>query len=61
MNSIAKTIKNIKDFPHKGILFRDLTPILYAPKIFNLCLCKFKQISKKYKFDVIVAPEARGF
>ena len=61
MDNIKKAIKSIKDFPTKGIMFRDLTPILLKPKVLNECVNKLIHYAKKHQFDVIVAPEARGF
>lgn len=61
MNRIAKTIKTIKDFPVKGILFRDLSPLMLNHRIFKQCIDELKTFAKKYQFDAVVAPEARGF
>jgi adenine phosphoribosyltransferase len=61
MTAIKQAIKTIKDFPHKGILFKDLTPLLLKPKLLNACIKKLKSYSQKYKFDIVIAPEARGF
>ncbi len=54
-------IRVIEDFPKEGISFKDITTLLkdgeaYKASI-DACIEKVKDIS----FDVIVAPEARGF
>jgi adenine phosphoribosyltransferase len=58
---LKKYIRNIPDFPKRGILFRDITTLLKDKKAFR---CTVNELSKKYKnkkIDVVVAVEARGF
>ncbi len=54
-------IRVIEDFPKEGISFKDITTLLKDgeayKKSIDACIEKVKDIS----FDVIVAPEARGF
>lgn len=54
-------IKDVWDFPKKGICFKDITPIFLNPKAFKQIIDEIILIFKKYKIDVIVAPESRGF
>ena len=58
---LRKKIRNIPDFPKKGILFRDITTLLQDKiafkKTINLLAKKFKD----KKIDTVVAIEARGF
>ena len=35
MKDLEKYIRNIPDFPKPGIQFKDITPLLKAPKILN--------------------------
>jgi adenine phosphoribosyltransferase len=58
---IIKSIPNIPNFPIEGIQFKDITPILAKPKVFNIVIDELVKKAKKYKFDYIVAPESRGF
>ncbi len=58
---LKKYIYDVKDFPKKGIIFKDITPILNNSKVYKKIIDMFVKIVNKYKFDVIVAPEARGF
>jgi adenine phosphoribosyltransferase len=58
---IAQSIPNIPNFPIKGIQFKDITPILSNPKVFDITINELVKRAKKYKFDYIVAPESRGF
>ena len=54
-------IRSIKDYPKKGILFRDITTLIKNEKAFAECIDKIVERSKKFKFDKIAAIEARGF
>ncbi len=54
-------IRDIPDFPHPGIIFRDITPLLQDATALKQTVDEFKTKLEPYDFDVIVAPEARGF
>ncbi|MGQ9856522.1 MAG: adenine phosphoribosyltransferase [Fervidobacterium sp.] len=54
-------IRDIPDFPQKGVIFRDITPLLKDPTAFKHAIDTIVEETKKYEFDVIVCPEARGF
>ena len=56
---IEALIRNIKDFPKKGIIFRDISPILASPKAMKEIINFFVKEAKGA--DIIVAPDARGF
>ncbi|MBI2559622.1 MAG: adenine phosphoribosyltransferase [Planctomycetes bacterium] len=61
MNSLKQLIRDIPDFPKKGIIFKDITPLLQNPKGLNEVT---KRISEHYKdknIDLIAGAEARGF
>ena len=54
-------IRSIKDYPKKGILFRDITTLIKNEIAFTQCIDEIVEKSKKFKFDKIAAIEARGF
>ncbi len=54
-------IESIHDFPNKGIVFRDITPILQDPNLFRAATHELASYAKRRGADVIVGPEARGF
>ncbi len=58
---LKKYIRSIKDYPKKGILFRDITTLIKNPKAFNYAIDGIVAISKKIQFDKISAIESRGF
>jgi adenine phosphoribosyltransferase len=54
-------IRDIPDFPKRGILFRDITPLLACPAAFGESIRRFAEHYRHASIDVIVAAEARGF
>lgn len=58
---LKKYIANVPDFPKKGILFRDITPLMLNGKAYRYATEKFKEFTEQKKATVIVGPEARGF
>ncbi len=61
MKNYADYVRNIADFPKKGILFRDITPMLLNSKVFSSVVNEFAKRLKKLNIDKIVAIESRGF
>ncbi len=58
--NVRALIRSIPDFPKKGILFRDITPLLSDAKAFRYCIDHFKKLTRK-KIDCVVSVESRGF
>ncbi len=54
-------IRSIKDYPKKGILFRDITTLIKNEKAFKETIDQIVKRSRKYEFDKIAAIESRGF
>ena len=54
-------IRDIPDFPSKGILFKDITPLLAEPRAFHIVLDSIAERFIGEHVDVIVGVEARGF
>ena len=54
-------IRSIKDYPKKGILFRDITTLIKNSEAFEETINQIVERSKNYKFDKIAAVESRGF
>jgi adenine phosphoribosyltransferase len=61
MKDYSRYVRNIPDFPKKGILFRDITPILLDPRLFSQIVNEFVRRLKGKNVDKIVAIESRGF
>lgn len=58
---LKEYVRDILDFPQKGIIFKDITPILKDPEAFGYTIKILQELLKDWDFDFIVAPEARGF
>ncbi len=58
---ISKWIRDIPDFPQKGILFRDITPALLDPSAFISICDSLIERYKEREIDKIAGIEARGF
>ena len=61
MKTVKDYIRTIPDFPHAGIMFRDVTTLFDDPDGFQLAI---KQLGAPYlgqKIDKVAGLEARGF
>jgi len=54
-------IRSIKDYPKKGILFRDITTLIKNEKAFKECIDQIVDRTKNFQVDKIAAVESRGF
>lgn len=61
MKNLNNYVKAIPDFPKPGILFRDVTGILESPDGFQLALDMTVGVLAAVEFDLVAAPESRGF
>ncbi|CAN2201102.1 Apt Adenine/guanine phosphoribosyltransferases and related PRPP-binding proteins [Candidatus Nanopelagicaceae bacterium] len=52
-------VRDIPDFPHSGILFKDITPLLADPTAFALVTSELAGDAERYSH--VVGIEARGF
>ncbi|MSQ31830.1 MAG: adenine phosphoribosyltransferase [Dehalococcoidia bacterium] len=58
---LKKYIRDIPDFPQKGVLFKDITPLLGEPKALKAAIDKFAALYKDQKIETVVGIESRGF
>ncbi len=54
-------IRDIPDFPKKGIIFKDVSTLFKDGKAFKYAMEKMAEPFKNQKIDQIVGVEARGF
>src|SRR6266481_1356860 len=54
-------VRDVPDFPKKGIVFKDITPILSDPALFRASIDLFLERCRGRKIDKIVGIDARGF
>lgn len=58
---LKEKIREIPDWPEKGINFKDITPLLQDKKAFRIAIDKMADPYLKEKPDIIVGIDARGF
>ena len=59
--SVKEYIRTIVDFPHEGILFRDVTTLFADPRGFRICIDQLLAPYAGTRIDKVVGLEARGF
>ncbi len=60
-NKVKSIVRDVKDFPTPGILFKDITPLLAQPDLVREITIEIARHFKDQKIDAIAAVEARGF
>ena len=58
---IKNAIRNVPDFPKKGILFRDITTLVKNPETLRLAIDVLYEAFKDDEIDYIAGIESRGF
>jgi adenine phosphoribosyltransferase len=58
---LKAAVRDIPDFPIKGILFKDITPILQDPQLFRLAIDTIADRQKGKNIKAVVGIDARGF
>jgi len=61
METLRALIRDIPDFPKKGILFKDITPLLRDGDSFRGAVDEIVKFFSKKKIDLVACVEARGF
>jgi len=61
MIQLQNYIRDIKDFPKPGIVFKDITPLLSDPQASEACLEQLLNLVGNQNIDKVVGVEARGF
>lgn len=61
IEDLKKYIRSIRDFPIKGIMFRDITTLLKEPIAVRETLNQLVFFTGEQKVDKVVAVESRGF
>ena len=58
---LSKAIRDVPDFPQKGIIFKDITPLLRDKKLFAQAVEEMTEPFRGKNIDAVVAVESRGF
>lgn len=59
MKDLSSFIRDVPDFPRKGILFKDITPLIATPDAFAESIRQLA--ARTQRPDAVVAIESRGF
>ena len=60
-NIIEDSIRDIKDFPKPGIIFKDITTLLNDKEAYGVLMSHLHDRYKEYNLDYIAGIDARGF
>lgn len=61
MKELADAIRDVPDFPKKGILFKDITTLLKDGEMLRKAIDKLCEKYNGIKIDKVIGVEARGF
>ncbi len=59
--NLKNYVRSIKDYPKKGILFRDITTLIKDKDAFSETINQIVERSKNFNFNKVAAIESRGF
>ena len=61
MLELGPLIRDIPDFPKKGILFKDITTLLKDARAFKLAIDQLTERVRPFGADLVIGMESRGF
>ena len=60
-DKVKQTIRDVRDYPKPGIVFKDITPVLADPSLFRAVVREMVSSLESQNIEAIAAVEARGF
>ena len=61
IDKLRRGVRDVPDFPKKGIVFKDITPILKDGPLFRASVDLFLDQCRERKIEKVVGIDARGF
>jgi adenine phosphoribosyltransferase len=58
---LRAAMRDVPDFPQRGIVFKDITPLLADPDLWDRCMSALVQTARGEQVDKVVGIDARGF
>ena len=58
---LSKFIASVPDYPEKGVIFRDISPLMADGDAYRYATQQIENYAKDKDVEMIVGPEARGF
>ena len=59
--ALRERIRKVPDFPEKGVLFEDLTPVLADAHALRVVIKEMARVSENLGADLVGGLDARGF
>jgi adenine phosphoribosyltransferase len=61
IDELKRTIRDVTNFPKPGIVFKDVTPVLLEPKLFQAAVQAMAEPYRSARISRVVSIESRGF
>lgn len=61
LEDLKRTIRDVRNFPKPGIVFRDVTPVLLDPELFGTAIRLMADPYRDERITRVVSIESRGF
>ena len=61
INTIKALIRDVKDFPKPGVVYKDITPLFKDAQTIKMCVDALHDLVGKTPIDKVVGVESRGF
>jgi adenine phosphoribosyltransferase len=61
LDRIHASLRDVPDFPRPGIMFKDITPVLANPPLFQDIISHFGSLYATERITVVAGIESRGF
>src|SRR3546814_1210036 len=58
---VRNTIRSVPDWPHPGVMFRHITPVLQDPRAFRVLIDLFVYRYIRQRLDLVAGVDARSF
>ncbi len=60
-NRVKSLVRDVRDFPKKGIVFKDITPVLQDATVFTRIVGALEAYGRKRGTELVAGIESRGF
>jgi adenine phosphoribosyltransferase len=61
IEELARSVRDIPDFPEEGVVFKDITTLVIDPRLFKEAIDRMAAEFSDREIDLVACVEARGF
>jgi adenine phosphoribosyltransferase len=61
ISPLRAALRDVPDFPQPGVVFKDITPLLADPGLWDRCMTAMVHTARGAQVDKVVGIDARGF